>query len=249
MEVGGTYLFLLAAGLVAGVINVIAGGGSFITLPILIFLGVPPGVANATNRVGIVAQDLAAVWSFDRKGVLDRRAAVWAAVPATVGAGLGAWLALRTSDALFLEILPLLMVALSLGSLWMPRRPSGGEARSGSSIGPLPTLGFFLAGVYGGFVQAGVGFLFLALTSILGLDLVRGNAVKVLSILPLTALALAIFAWDGRVEWLTGGVLALGFLAGGLFGARLTVLKGHRWVRAVVTATILVFALELLLAP
>lgn len=249
MEVSGTYLLLFVAGLVAGVINVIAGGGSFITLPILIFLGVPPGVANGTNRVGIVAQDLAAVWSFDREGVLDRRAAVWAAVPATLGAGLGAWLALRITDALFLEILPLLMVGLSLTSLWTPRRPSGEEARPGSGIGALPTLGFFLAGVYGGFVQAGVGFLFLALTSILGFDLVRGNAVKVLSILPLTALALAIFAWNGRVEWLTGGVLALGFLAGGLLGARLTVLKGHRWVRAVVTATILVFALKLLLAP
>jgi uncharacterized membrane protein YfcA len=248
MGVVGTYLLLLAAGLAAGVINVIAGGGSFITLPILIFLGMPPGVANGTNRVGIVAQDLAAAWSFDRQGVLDRRAAVWAALPATLGAGLGALLALRTSDELFLQILPLLMVGLSLASLWTPRRLRGEPLRPGSVPGALPTLGFFLAGIYGGFVQAGVGFIFLALTSIVGLDLVRGNAVKVLSILPLTALALTMFAWNDRVEWLTGGVLAVGFVAGGLLGARWTVLKGHRWVRAVVTATIIAFALKLLFA-
>jgi uncharacterized membrane protein YfcA len=250
METAGSYALLLVAGLAAGVTNVIAGGGSFITLPVLILLGLPPGVANATNRVGIVVQDLAAVWSFDRDGVLDRRAALAAAVPGTVGAGLGAWLALRTSDAALLKILPLLMVVLSLASLWTPSRPvrENGWPRGGRASAPWPVVGFFFAGVYGGFIQAGVGFLFLALTSLLGLDLVRGNAVKVLSILPIAAVALAIFAWHGKVEWITGSVLALGFLAGGLLGARWTVLKGHRWVRGVVTAAIILFALRLLLA-
>ena len=111
----------------------------------------------------------------------------------------------------------------------------------------MRTAGFFLVGIYGGFVQAGVGFLFVALTTLIGLDLVRGNAVKVLSILPMTGLALAIFAWNGRVEWVTGSVLAAGFLVGGLLGARWTVLKGHRWVRGVVTGAILLLAAKLLL--
>jgi uncharacterized membrane protein YfcA len=245
----GSYLLLLAAGLAAGVINVVAGGGSFITLPALIFLGLPPGIANGTNRLGIVVQDLAAVWSFDRKGVLDRRLAWRAAVPATVGSAAGALLAQRTSDAVFLQILPWLMVVLSLASLWTPRMRQEAERSRASRAASVAasTLGFFGAGVYGGFVQAGVGFLFLALTTLLGLDLVRGNAIKVLAILPLATVALAIFAWNGKVEWFMGSLLAVGFLVGGLLGARLTVLKGHRWVRAVVTATILVFALKLLL--
>ncbi len=249
MEVVGTYALLLAAGLAAGIINVIAGGGSFITLPVLIFLGLPPSLANGTNRLGIVVQDLAAVWSFDREGVLDWKAAAFSAGPATLGAGLGALLAVEMSDALFLDILPWLMVVLSLGSLWTPRAPETERpwGSLGSRAGIASTCGFFLAGVYGGFIQAGVGFLFLAMTTVLGLDLVRGNAIKVLSILPLAGVALAIFAFHGKVDWLLGSLLAVGFLAGGLLGARLTVLKGHRWVRVFVTVTILAFALRLFL--
>jgi uncharacterized membrane protein YfcA len=106
-------------------------------------------------------------------------------------------------------------------------------------------LAFFAVGIYGGFVQAGVGFLILAATSFAGLDLVRGNAVKVLSILLFTLLSLLLFAWEGRVDWLLGLVLAAGNVLGGLVGVHLTVLKGHRWVRGVVTAAILVFAVKL----
>ena len=251
METAGRYVLLLAAGLAAGAINVVAGGGSFLSLPVLMFLGLPPGIANATNRLGIVTQNLVAVWSFDRHGVLERGAALWAALPATLGAGVGALLALEVSDAAFVRLLAILMIVLSLGSLWSPSRRRAGTERAAAVAGAVlaRTAGFFVVGIYGGFVQAGVGFLFLALTSLVGLDLVRGNAVKVLSILSMTAVALAVFAWNGRVDWVTGGVLAAGFLAGGLLGARWTVLKGHRWVRRVVTATIILFALKLLLAP
>ena len=79
------YLALFAAGCVAGTLNVIAGGGSFLTLPVLIFLGLPAGIANATNRVAIFLQNVGAVWSFQRFGVLDTRSLLWAAVPATTG--------------------------------------------------------------------------------------------------------------------------------------------------------------------
>jgi uncharacterized membrane protein YfcA len=105
--------------------------------------------------------------------------------------------------------------------------------------------GFFWVGIYGGFVQAGVGFLILAATTLAGLDLVRGNALKVLVVLVFTPLSLALFAIDGKVDWLLGAVLAAGHLAGALIGVRLTVLKGHRWVQQVVTATVVVFAVLL----
>ena len=109
----------------------------------------------------------------------------------------------------------------------------------------LTGLAFFAVGIYGGFVQAGVGFFILAVTSAVGLNLVRGNAVKVLTVLCFTALSLALFAWQGKVDWLMGLTLAAGTIIGGLVGARLTVLKGHRWVRGVVTVTIILFALKL----
>jgi len=243
------YPLLAAAGFVCGLINVIAGGGSFLTLPILIFMGLPPVAANGTNRVAILLQNVVAVWSFDRYGVLDRRSILWAAAPATAGAVLGVWAALSISGEAFERILATLMVVISLWTLWgpQPKPPEEGDEAGAGGRRRYVALGagFFLAGVYGGFIQAGVGFVILAVISFAGLDLVRGNAIKVLSILCFTAISLAIFAWQGKVVWSLGLVLAVGTVSGALVGARLTVLKGHAWLRKVVTATIIVFALKL----
>lgn len=246
MESWGAQLALFAVGLLAGTLNVVAGGGSFLTLPVLILLGLPPTVANGTNRVGILVQNVGAVWSFRRHGFVETGSLLWAAAPSSVGALIGTWLALEVGDAAFRRILALLMIAITLLTLWNPLERRAGGRRRDPRLLPLAG-GFFLVGIYGGFVQAGVGFLILAVTTLAGLDLVRGNAVKVLSVLCLTVLSLAIFAANGRVEWLPGLALAAGNLSGGLLGARWTVLKGHRWVRRFVTATILVFALKLLL--
>ncbi len=131
------------------------------------------------------------------------------------------------------------MVVLSAVSLWSPRWRLGGGRPWWSPAA------FFAVGVYGGFIQAGVGFLVLAVTTAAGLDLVRGNAVKVLSVLCWTAAALAVFAADGSVDWRLGVALAAGMLVGGVAGARLTVLKGHRWVKVVVTVTAVLFAVGL----
>lgn len=242
------YPLLFAAGAVAGVINVVAGGGSFLTLPLLMFMGLPAGVANGTNRVGILVQNVGAVWSFEHHGVLDWSSLLWAALPASLGAGVGVWVALVISDQSFKRVLALLMVTLALWTLWAPSGGGSGERTAAARRGKRSLLvagAFFLVGVYGGFVQAGVGFLILAATTVAGLDLVRGNAVKVLTVLCFTVLALTLFAVNGRVDWLMGGTLAAGTLLGGLVGAKLTILKGHRWVRGVVTVTVVLFALKL----
>ncbi len=239
---------LFVAGIIAGTLNVIAGGGSFLTLPILIFLGLPPGIANATNRVAILLQNVGAVWSFKRFGVLDSRALLWAAIPATLGAIPGTWLALTISDRAFQKTLAFLMVAVTIWTLWSPGgKPGSNDANSRPRYLALGA-GFFIVGLYGGFIQAGVGFLLLAGTSLAGLDLVRGNAVKVLSVLCFTSVSLGIFIWQGRIDWPLGLCLAGGNVLGGLLGARLTVLKGHGWVKNVVTVTILVFAVKLWLS-
>lgn len=270
------YPALFATGLVAGALNTVAGGGSFLTLPLLIFLGLPAAVANGTNRVAILVQNVGAVWGFERHKVLGWRWAPWTALPAAAGAVAGTWGALVIADDTFKRVLSFLMVAVSLWTLWDPlgRRKRGAAATAeapgpgvGSDTGsagepaaPAPAAGiavlagprrwglaaaFFAVGLYGGFVQAGVGFLILAATTLAGLDLVRGNALKVLVVLVFTPLSLALFAIDGKVDWLLGAVLAAGHLAGALVGVRLTVLKGHRWVQQVVTATVVVFAVLL----
>lgn len=238
-------LALAFAGFVASALNVIAGGGSFLTVPLLIFFGLPATEANATNRLGVLVQNIGGVWGFHRHRLLDWRWALRASIPALAGAVLGTWLALQVGDREFRRILATLMVGVTLWTL-LDR-----GSRLAGALGRLRHkdvvlgVGFALAGVYAGFIQAGVGFFILALVTVGGLDLVRGNAVKVFVILLTTALSLGLFAWEGKVEWVPATALATGSLGGSLLGVRLTVLKGHAWVRGVVTAAIVLFAIKL----
>ncbi len=255
------YLLLFLAGSVAGTINVLAGGGSFLTLPLLIFLGLPATVANGTNRIAILVQNVGAVWSFNRHGVMDWSWIRSAALPALAGAGLGTWAAIRIDDASFQRVLAALMVVFAVVMLFDPLRNRirrAGEdavAEAAETETPARLSGmafsatFFGVGVYGGFVQAGVGFFILALAMLAGFDLVRGNALKVLVVLVFTPLALVLFALAGKVDWGMGIALAGGNLLGGLIGTHLTVLKGHAWVKRVVVVMIVVFALKLWIAP
>ncbi len=243
-------LVLFFAGLLAGALNVVAGGGSMLTLPLMIFLGLPATVANGTNRVAILIQNLGASWSFHRRGLVSGPWIRLAAPSAVLGAVAGTWLALQVGDVAFQRILAILLVGITVWTLWRPGQAGGGGSAappSGPRRAVLATL-FFLIGVYGGFVQAGVGFVILAATSAGGLDLVRGNAVKVTLVLAFTPISLALFAMDGKVEWLIGLALAAGNLLGGLVGVHLQVLKGQTWVRRIVTAVIVVFAVRLLVA-
>ncbi len=238
---------LFGAGLIAGLLNVVAGGGSFLTLPLLILMGLPATMANGTNRVGILFQNIAAVWGFHRHGLVEGGWLARAALPATLGAIGGSLIALWIDDQTFKRLLAFLMIAVTLWTLWDPLKghgPAAGSREAGCSS-TLVIAGFFLAGAYGGFVQAGVGFLLLAVTTMAGLDLVRGNALKVLCVLVFMPVSLVIFAWNGQVAWLPGLALGAGNILGGLLGVRLTVLKGDRWVKTVVTVTVLALAVKL----
>lgn len=241
-------LALFVTGLVAGTLNAIAGGGSMLTLPVMIFLGLPPTVANGTNRVAVLTQSLGGTWSFARRGLVSG-AWVRLAVPATlVGAVLGTLVALRLGDVAFQRVLAGILVVMAALMIWRPLTPSGGREAPLPDGGKRTLLlaGFFMVGFYGGFIQAGAGFLILSLLATSGLDLVRSNAVKLAVVLAYTPLALFLFARSGSVDWLMGAVLAAGTFFGALLGVRLQILKGQRWVRGVVTAVIVVFAVRLL---
>jgi uncharacterized protein len=239
------FVALCLVGFLAAVINVIAGGGSFLTLPLLIFLGLPASVANGTNRVGVLANNVSSVLGFHRHQVLPVRWALGVSVPAVVGAGFGVWAALNVPDIAFRRILSLVMLAMTLGTL-LHRSIRGAPRAEPRSPGHWTmVVGFFVTGLYGGFIQAGVGFLALAMTTLAGLDMVRGNAVKVFTIMLLTLLSLAVFAGTGHINWPAGAALALGNLLGGIVGVRVAVFKGHKWIEHVVTMTIVVFAVLL----
>ncbi len=232
-------------GFVAGVINVIAAGGSFLTLPLLLFLGLPAAVANGTNRVGVLSQNVGAVWGFHSHRVLNWKWSLAVSVPALTGAAIGVWGALTVPDLAFRRILSMVMLATAVGTLlhrsWFGGQPAVLQSPWHWSM----VLGFFVVGLYGGFIQAGVGFLVLALTTQAGLDLVRGNAVKVVTVMLLTLLSVGVFAGTGHIDWPAGIALAIGNVAGGLVGVRVAVLHGQKWLERVVTATIIVFAVLL----
>lgn len=240
---------LFAVGTIAGTLNVIAGGGTLLALPVMIFLGLTPTVANGTNRVAILIQNIAAVWRFHRHQIIDWRWLGLAAVPAVFGAVLGTWAAVEIGDAAFRRVLAAIMIAVALWTLWDPlrRRPVGDSLDAADSKRGRLVLGaaFFVVGIYGGFVQAGIGFLILAVITFAGMNLVRGNAMKVLLVLAYTPIALAMFALSGKVDWGMGLALGAGNFVGALVGVRLTVLKGHSWIKRVVTLTVIAFAIRL----
>ena len=237
-------LVLAAAGVVAGALNVVAGGGSFLTLPIMLFFGLPAAMANGTNRVGVLTQNFGGLAGFHHHGMLDWDWSLKASIPALAGAALGVWAALAMPDFAFRRVLSIAMVVVTIWSLLnRPRSPDGSVVRPPSH--PIVVLGVFVVGLYGGFIQAGVGFLSLAITTAARMDLVRGNAVKLLTGLLFTVLSLAVFASAGQVNWPLGIALAIGNLIGSQFGVRLAVFKGHDWLQKVVTATVILFAVML----
>lgn len=243
-----TTLLLFLVGLVAGTLNVIAGGGSMLSLPVLIFLGLPPTIANGTNRVAILIQNVGASWSFQRRGLISKDWLVLAIPPALVGAALGTVAAINIGELAFQRILAVIMVAAAAWTIWHPTKPpdAGGTSPPSGTKRWAYGAAFFLIGVYGGFIQAGVGFVILAVTSLAGLSLIQGNALKVAMVLAFTSVALMLFAWNGKVDWAMGLALAAGNFLGGLAGVHLQILKGHAWVRWVVTVVTVVFAVRLL---
>ena len=239
---------LMLVGVIAGFLNVLAGGGSLLTLPLLIFFGLPAATANGTNRVAIFCQNIFAITGFKRQGVFPIRLALLCMPPALLGSYLGANLAISVDEMLFRRLLAMIMVGVLLFMVFDPMKRFRSQERP---MTPMRTVvlivSFFGVGVYGGFVQAGVGFLIITALLVHGLDLVRINAVKVLVIFAFTAVALGVFIVHSQVDYVLGLSLAVGNSLGGWIATHYAVKKGHDWIKRFVIVTVLVFALRLLL--
>lgn len=220
---------LVGGGLLAGVVNTLAGGGSLLTVPLLVMVGLPGTLANGTNRVGILIQNGVASWGFWAQGVGDLRRSLPVILPVAAGAVVGAAVASRLPDAVFERAFGVVMLLLLVPILRGVRQPRA--APTADHPGWLRALVFVAIGLYGGAFQAGVGLLLIAALSFGGIDLVRANSIKVMVNFCFTLLAVPIFIAAGQVSWPEALVLGIGFAAGGALGARLAVKGGERLIR------------------
>ena len=238
----GMAALLLTGGVLAGVINAMAGGGSMLTIPLLVAAGVPGNIANGSNRIGVLGANGAAAMSFRRVGVRGMDRAHRVLVPVIGGSVVGSFVVSRVSDAAFERAFAVLLVPLILLSL-RPPKASSGRAPWGTST---TAIVFTAIGLYGGAVQAGVGLVLVAALARAGMDLVTANSVKVVIILIVTAVAMPAFILGGQVRWLPACVLAVGFSAGGWVGARIAVRGGERVVRIMMVAAVLALGGQLI---
>jgi len=240
------------AGCIAGFLNVMAGGGSLITMPILVFMGEDGTVANGTNRVAILIQNLVATAGFAERGLSDFKLSLSLGLCALPGAILGAYVGTRIGGVWFNRILAgvlLLVVFLMLRKKKRSANPGHEESGQSRSRRVVPAhLMMVAAGFYGGFIQAGVGFILMAvLHGVLGLDLVRVNMHKVFIVGIYTLAALLIFAIRGQVLWSAGLVLAVGNALGGWIATRLALKRGEGLIRWILYVVLVVMAIKLLL--
>ncbi len=233
-----------AAAAGAGFLNVLAGGGSLLTMSTLMLLGMDGAAANGSNRVALCAQNVAAIAAFRRGGIEDFRLSLSLALCALPGAAAGALFGARLAGG-YNYILAAVMIAVMI----LMAAPSRG-AREGADRPRNLVLGHVLvaaAGAYGGFIQAGVGFILMPiLNKVMGLDLVRTNMHKVFIVLVYMPVSLAVYAVNGKVDWRTGAALAAGMSIGGWVGARLSLGKGEKLIRPVLYASLTAMTIRLL---
>lgn len=244
---------LALLGILAGTLNVIAGGGSLLTLPVMVFMGMPGPVANGTNRIAILAQNIAAISGFRSKGFSDLRLSLTLALATLPGAIAGAILGTVVRGEAFDRTLAIIMVAIlvlmirkEMGKKPIPVPSSTAEAPQAKRLfwGHLCMVGI---GFYGGFIQAGVGFILMAvLHQVMGLDLVRVNMHKVTIVAVYMIASLVVYIARDSVLWIPGICLAVGNSIGGWIGSHLSISKGEKMIRRVLYVALFIMAVRLL---
>ena len=237
-------IILIGAGLLVGFINTLAGGGSIISLSVLMMLGLPATIANGTNRVAIVIQTLTATTSFSQQKVLETRKAIYLSIPTIFGSLIGAWFAVDISEAIFEKAIGVVMLIMLVFILYKPQKFLYGRVNiSSKPLNWKTYIIFFFIGIYGGFLHMGVGYFLLAgIVGCAGFDLVKANAIKVFVVLAYGPFTLLIFLWYNQVNWKYGLFLAIGAVIGALVASRLAVKKGVGFVKWVIVIVIFITA-------
>lgn len=238
-------IILIAVGVIAGFINVSAGGGSTLTLPTLIFLGLDTSVANGTNRIAILLQNISAIQSFKQENYQDFKLSLKLSLFTLPGAIAGAILAVKINDVLFKDILAIVMIVIII-SMIIPIKKNSNDKQN-AEAGWFVYLSMIGVGFYGGFLQVGVGLLLMAsMRYLMKLNLVLINMHKVFIVFIYTMPAFFIFIITDNVNWLFGIALAIGNALGGWWAAKISVKKGEKFIKIVLAAAVLIMSLKLL---
>ncbi len=240
-------LWLLGIGFIAGFVNTIAGGGSLLSLPVLIFLGLPPSVANATNRIGILLQTFSGAAGYRSRGVTSFPFSLYCGGSALIGSLIGAQIAIDIKGETFNKILAIVMIVVVVLIVFkrhfsvkdIVERMQGRHLR-------IAMIVFFFFGIYGGFINAGIGFVILLFLQYFnGMSLVKANAAKVTIVFIYTAAAVVLFAINDKIEWNYAVFLAIGNMVGAWISSRLAVRKGDNYIRIFLIVMVSLMAVKL----
>ena len=241
------YPLLILAGFVAGFMNTMAGGGSLLTLPLLIFLGLPAAVANGTNRVAIFMYTLSATAGFKSKGDSNFPFNIYLGFSGLIGALIGARIAIDIKGEVFNKILAIIMILVVLLIVFKPKISYSElmERLTGKHLF-VSMIAFFFIGIYGGFINAGIGFVIMLFLHYYNrLDLVKVNATKVVIVLIYTSGALITFALADKVNWTYGIFLATGNFIGGWTSSRWSVKKGENTIKIFLLIIVVLMSIKL----
>ena len=242
------YVMLALAGLAAGFLNVMAGGGSLLTVPVMVFLGLPGPVANGTNRIAILVQNITAVITFFHKGHSDFRLSLTLSLCSLPGAAAGAYLGTQLEGIWFNRTLAIIMLGVMLVMAFDKKpHPDGGVPGTKPRNNVLGHVLMVLAGLYGGFIQVGVGFILMAiLHNVMRLNLVTVNMHKVFITMSFSIVALLVFAARVEIQWLLGLCLAVAYSIGAWLGVHLSIRGGERSIKFVLNVVLAIFIIKLL---
>jgi uncharacterized membrane protein YfcA len=247
MEEWYHYPLLVVVGFAVGFINTVAGGGSLLSLPVLIFLGLPSSVANGTNRVAIVIQTALATAGFKSKGVSTAPFNIYLGISALIGAVIGANIAVDIKGETFNRILAIIMILVVLIIIFKPKMNLAEmqERITGKYLW-IGVLAFFFFGIYGGFINAGLGFIIiLFLHYVNHMTLVRANATKVAVVFIYTLSALTIFILNDKVIWKIGLIMAIGNAIGAWVASRVSVDKGDGFIKTFLVIMVVAMSIKL----
>lgn len=223
--------------LVSGALNSVAGGGSFLTFPTLIFTGVPPISANATSNLALWLGTIGSARGYREEVREHRHLLAWAIGVSLIGSLLGAILLLHTPERTFTKLIPFLLLFATLVFGLSPLFAQRSVVRVARRHSPLQLVAQFATAVYGGYFGAGMGFVMLAILGFSGLPSLNAmNAVKNVLAVAINGVALVPFMIAGIIEWPQALLMAVGAVIGGYFGSRIARRLPARLVRGVVIA-------------